>query len=771
MRLCNVRLLFFFLLCLLVGHTLTCHSQEGTMPESRELVYLQTDKGIYETGEDLWFKIYVMDAQSLALSERSKTLFVEMLNAKDSIVWQEKYPVLSGIAEGHMYIDKDLKEGDYRIHAYTRFSFLNDTLRPVYPKKIRVVKSIAYKGTDSPQDEDRPVVRLSFFPESGDLIDGIPTKVAFKAQDAKGMPAKVAGRLQENGKEIARLETVHDGMGFVFILPRKTSSYKVVLSDGQEFSFAEVADSGLSIYLRKQTDEYLEFHLCQPKEAAPQKIRLTGRMRGKLYCMAEGTLRDILRIKIPVKEFPLQGIAEFTLYNENGQPMAERLVYVHPERKLHIELNTDSARYFTRGKGKLNVKVTDEAGKPVQAHLGLSIFDGAYQNELNPENMLSYCLLSTEIKGNIHNPAYYFDGNNKDRLAALDLLLLTQGWRRYVWEKADTAMLADCFLSDEIRGRQIIGKKKKRKELGNGEQLLQVSGPNAENRFVLIDSLGKFVVPTDLMLGLRGGYVYLKPMLDKDEYKPSVIVEETFGKADSLRKSCLSYFPYMNPSQVLSELQLDYPIISQDSSILLSEITVTGKKGRVFRDKMMGRLDSLAQMTLGVSWICGCKSDCGTFLNDYKGYSHHPIGCPGAPPKKKAPPVIGETYALIKYEPVGKKGGWNDGWIVTAKDHVIYQGEEFTEEELLRMNNLWRVKGYYGTREFYQPDELDMQSPMPDARNVLLWKPDIVTDEKGEAEVEFFCSDINTSFVGVMEGTDGLGNLGTSQCEFRVLKP
>ena len=735
-----------------------------------ETVYFQTDKGIYETGEDLWFKTYVMDAQSLALSERSKTLFMEMLNAKDSIVWQEKYPVLSGIAAGHVYVDKNLKEGDYRIHAYTRFSFLNDTLRPVYPKKIRVVKSIAYKGTDSPQDEDRPVVRLSFFPESGDLIDGIPTKVAFKAQDAKGMPAKVAGRLQENGKEIARLETVHDGMGFVFILPRKTSSYKVVLSDGQEFSFAEVADSGLSIYLRKQTDEYLEFHLCQPKEAAPQKIRLTGRMRGKLYCMAEGTLRDILRIKIPVKEFPLQGIAEFTLYNENGQPMAERLVYVHPERKLHIELNTDSVRYFTRGKGKLNVKVTDEAGNPVQAHLGLSIFDGAYQNELNPENMLSYCLLSTEIKGNIHNPAYYFDDNNKDRLSALDLLLLTQGWRRYVWEKADTAMLADCFLSDEIKGRQILGKKKKQKELGNGEQLLQVSGPNAENRFVLIDSLGKFVVPTDLMLGLRGGYVYLKPMLDKDEYKPSVIVEETFDKADSLRKSCLSYFSYMNPSQVFSELQLDYPVISQDSSILLSEITVTGKKGRVFRDKMMGRLDSLAQMKVGAAWVCsGCISGGGNieYLNDYKGYSHHPIGCPVPPPGKISSPVIGRKYYLIKYEPKGE----NNKWILTKLDEIIWKGEEFTEEELLRMNNLWRVKGYYGTREFYQPDELDMQSPLPDARNVLLWKPDIVTDEKGVAEVEFFCSDINTSFVGVMEGTDGLGNLGTSQCEFRVLKP
>ena len=770
MRLYNVRLLFFFLLCLLVGHTLTCHSQEGTMPESRELVYLQTDKGIYETGEDLWFKTYTLDAQSLALSDRSKTLFVEMLNAKDSIVWQEKYPILSGIAEGHVYVDKDLKEGDYRIHAYTRFSFLNDTLRPVYPKKIRVVKSIAYKGTNTPQEKDQPVARFSFFPEGGYLIDGIPTKVAFKALDEKGMPAKVKGVLLENGKDIAKLESVHDGMGFVFMLPRKGASYKAVLSDGREFPFAEVVSSGLSVHLRKQTDEYLEFLLSQPKGAAAQAIKLEGKMRGGLCCTATGTLSERLKIRIPLKEFPMQGIAEFTLYNADGQPMAERLVYIHPERKLHIELNTDSARYFTRGKGKLNVKVTDEAGNPVQAHLGLSIFDRAYQNELNPENMLSYCYLSTEIKGNIHNPAYYFDSNNKDRQAALDLLLLTQGWRRYVWEKADTAMLADCFLSDEIRGKQIIGKKKQ-KELANGGQLIQVSGPSTKSQFIIVDSLGRFTVSTDQMIALRGGYVYLKPMLDKDEYKPSIVAEESFYKADSLRKSCQSFFACMNPSLVVSDLALDYPVISQDSSILLSEITVTGKKGRIFRDKMMGRLDSLAQISIGVSWVCGCKSDCGTFLNDYKGYSHHPIGCPGAPPKKRVPPVIGETYALIKYEPVGKKGGWNDGWIITAMDHVTYQGEEFTEEELLRMNNLWRVKGYYGTREFYQPDELDVQSPLPDARNVLLWKPDIITDEKGEAEVEFFCSDINTNFMGVIEGTDGLGNLGTSQCEFRVLKP
>lgn len=101
---------------------------------------------------------------------------------------------------------------------------------------------------------------------------------------------------------------------------------------------------------------------------------------------------------------------------------------------------------------------------------------------------------------------------------------------------------------------------------------------------------------------------------------------------------------------------------------------------------------------------------------------------------------------------------------------ITWTGEEFTEEELLRMNNLFRTKGYYGKREFYKPAEADMLLPMPDARNVLMWKPDIITDEKGCAEVEFFCSDINTGFVGVIEGTDGIGNLGTSVCEFRVMK-
>lgn len=730
-----------------------------------EQVYLQTDKGIYEPGEDLWFKSYVLDRGSLSLSGGSRTLFVEMFDKKDSIVWQEKYPVQAGIADGHIYIDKELNPGDYRIHAYTGFSFLDDTIRPFYPKKIRIVKTIANKGNDSSAPLDRRVARLSFFPEGGNLIEGIPAKVAFKALDGKGMPVAVEGVLQENGQTVARLESVHDGMGSFMLCPRQGSSYQAVLSDGRTFAFPKIASSGLSLFLRKQTDEYVEFYISQPKGAVAQRIQLSGKMRGSLCCTAEGMLRESLKVRIPLKEFSRQGIAEFTLYNESMQPVAERLVYLHPQRKLHIRLRPDKERYKTREKGKLSIQVCDGNGKPVQAHLGLSLFDVAYKNESVPENMLSYSFLSTEIKGHIHNPAYYFDEENKDRLQALDLLLLTQGWRRYVWDK-DSTSVSLPFLSDEIQGRQVIGKKKKQQEVGNNSQLLQICGPNADSRFIMTDSSGRFTVPTELLVALRGGYVYVKPMLDKDEYKPEVFFDGDFSRVDSLRRYCKSYQAYQDIALLPSDrLPKENLVISQDSSILLSEVTVTGTKGRVFRDRMMGRLDSLAQMSLNNIYVC---SSCGLLLNyksDYQG--HHAVN--NCPAKGKKQPVDGETYPIAKYQHYGtQKGGV--AFTVIDRQNVVYHAPKLSEEELLRMNNLFRVKGYYGKREFYQPDELEMQSPIPDARNVLLWKPDIITDERGKAEVEFFCSDINTGFVGVIEGTDGVGNIGSSGCEFRVMK-
>lgn len=125
---------------------------EGLAGHPSELVYLQTNKGIYETGEDLWFKAYGLDAQSFGLSDRSKTLYLQMMDAKDSVVWREKYPIENGIADGHVYMDEKLEEGNFSLEAYTRHSFFNDTTEMLAARNIKVVKNIAH---DSGQAEKR----------------------------------------------------------------------------------------------------------------------------------------------------------------------------------------------------------------------------------------------------------------------------------------------------------------------------------------------------------------------------------------------------------------------------------------------------------------------------------------------------------------------------------------------------------------------------------------------------------------------------------------
>ena len=730
-----------------------------------ELIYLQTSKGIYETGEDLWFKAYQLNSLSFTFSNQSQTLYLQMINNKDSIVWQEKYPVENGMVFGHVYVSEKLADGDYFLEAYTRHSFHSDTTGIISSRKVRIIRNIAHDNQQS-EDMGKDSLRFDIFPEGGNLVAGLPSRVAFKATNGKGYPVEVKGTLYQDDTPVTLFESSHDGMGFFFFTPDAEKKYRIELEDGVCYSLPEICPQGMTLSLSKQDKKNLEFFISQTEGSPAQEVCLVGQIRGMICCVAKGVLKDRLKIKMPLSEFLYQGIAEFTLFNGDMQPVAERLVYVHPEKKLQINIEPDKKTYTLREKATLKIKVTDGNGVPVKTNLGLSVFDKAYINPADPVNILTHCYLSSQIRGKIHNPLYYFDEKNKDRMQAMDLLLLTQGWRRYVWNIEYAPDNENLFLSDEIIGIQSIHSKKKRKEAQGTEQLIQISGAEGNSLYVWADSTGSFTVGTDILKELRGGYVYLKPMLS-NEHKPQLEIEDYFPQIDSLRKKKQRYYPIMDISQSVKEQILDMPVVSNDSTILLDEVVVTRKASRPFRDKFMGRLDSLAQMDIGMPWVCP-----DGHLENYKdGYTvhHDPRYCPNAnivPLEERSKPVEGKTYRIIK--PKYFDGGkW---FIVEDEQYVVYHGPIYSEEELLRRNNLWRAKGYYVAREFYQPDEIDMQLSTPDARNTLLWQPSVITDEKGEATVSFYCSDINTGFVGIAEGVDGTGLLGTGKCEFRVVR-
>jgi len=160
-------------------------------------------------------------------------------------------------------------------------------------------------------------------------------------------------------------------------------------------------------------------------------------------------------------------------------------------------------------------------------------------------------------------------------------------------------------------------------------------------------------------------------------------------------------------------------------------------------------------------WVCKHG-----YLENYReGYSHE---CHDTP-KIEQKPIEGQVYRVIKYVDAGRADGLK---VVKDVYDIGLQYPKLTEEELMKMNNLSRVKAYYIHREFYQPnyDNAALLETVPDFRNTLLWSPLVSTNEKGEATVEFFCSDINTGFVGKIEGVSREGLLGTKDFEFAVRK-
>lgn len=729
----------------------------GFGQEDNDMLYIFPSKDVYETGEDMWFKAYLMDRQTLALSDRSQTLYLQMRSETGDVVWSEKYPLTSGRGDGHVYIGDKWQQGEYFIEGFTRSSFTTDSTIAIRPRRIRVVDRVTQMDSISSKAvKQDSILRLSvkhrfdLFPEGGNLIDGVNTIVAFKATYGNGWPEDVSGVVTEDGHEIATIRSIHEGMGMFDLCPHRGKDYKVVLSDGKSYPFPAIEPSGLALRVTRNNSSGVTL-LISASDTITRQFTIFAKMRGMLCCSAKGTVKGQQKMKLPVDKFPTQGVAEITLVvGESEVPVAERLVYVNPTRQLSITAKTNRQQYNRRDEGKVTLQVTDPSGKPLVAELAVSIFDKAFLYQPGHENILSHCFLSEEIRGNIFNPTYYFDVQNKDRLQALDLLLMTQGWRRYVWDREPTQ--GQEILFDGVCG----------KDFKERWQYIQAFTPQSDTCMVMTDSLGRFEIDPTLMKSLRGN-IYLKPLVKSPKARLSLVTP--FDTINSYQQGRQRYLPQ---HYIFKTEHGERDITNGFGTVMLKDIYVTAKRKSPYRDKVMGSLDSLAILASG-EWVCDCKAaGANGYLNDYHGYSHHPEFATPRPGMKRRLPKRGETYRLIRYVPTGR-------YLVDVDmDHpphnIVYSGPQYSEEDLLKMYGMWKAQGYYPKREFYEPDPVELMTPTPDPRNTLQWKPAVLTDENGKAEVSFTASDVNTEFIGIAEAIDGTGLLGYQTFTFRIIR-
>jgi hypothetical protein len=404
-----------------------------------EKIYLQTDRPYYAAGDNIWFKLYITTGSAHRLSALSKSVNVELLDEQDSVKLWIRLPVTSGMARGDLSLPDTLHQGKYRLRAYTNW-MRNAGPDYYFDKQFIIGNETVHVPERKEAKRRKPAI--SFFPESGNLVNGLRSVVAFKAVSGDGLGIAVRGTITDRqDSTVCTFRSSHLGMGEFSFTPKKGKAYKASIS------YADGSNNIARLPATLNSGYVMHVNNADTTNIYVQVTAGTGLSADQVYLYAQsgGETRYIARNKpgmmpfnvvIPKSMFP-SGIAQFTLFSATGEPLNERIVFIDHQKEL-LKLNIDPAKLSTmqQGKVKIGLDVRNSGGKPILGSFSVGVIDESkiHSNEDNETTIISQLLLTTDLKGYIEQPAYYFNRDNDTTRSNLDILMLTQGYRRFAWK-------------------------------------------------------------------------------------------------------------------------------------------------------------------------------------------------------------------------------------------------------------------------------------------------------------------------------------------------
>jgi hypothetical protein len=448
-----------------------------------EKVYLHTDRQFYGAGDDIWFKAYLINAQDNRPINTSKNLYAELISPENKIVTRLIITLNNGLGHGDFQLAEGVPPGNYILRAYTNWmrNFGNNF---IFEKSITVVDpKAAPAGANSAKT--LPEVAVQYYPEGGSLVEGVSSLIAVKAERKDGRALSLKGSVFSTaGDTVARFSTDSLGMGVFTLLPLPGQTYqaKVRYADKTMLAKLPVAlSNGLTLKIYKKDADNYAVVSCNEAALAtysPQTLTLKARTYGKVTFQQTLQLSASSKaVLIPTGQLPA-GITSITLYDGEQKPNCERLMYVENPQKASVSLSLNKTVYGPREPVTVEVKATDKQGQPLNASFSLSAVDATL---IPPEesNITAYMLLQSELKGEVKHAALYFDTTNVQRLKQLDQLLLTQGWRDFLWKRlADTA-LRIAYIPEQ--GISISGKVQDKKSGNVTGANITLIAPHASN--------------------------------------------------------------------------------------------------------------------------------------------------------------------------------------------------------------------------------------------------------------------------------------------------
>ena len=456
-----------------------CHAETSTVDSLRrfagnihqfnrifpqEKVYLQFDNTSYYAGETIWFKAFVTSASDLSRA-KSKVLYVDLVSPAGEVLQQQKLMIVAGQADGSISLvdvstaqarDKrgmlEYPSGFYEIRAYTSY-MLNFDENIVFSRVFAVFEkpgkeggfydsnpTIRLRKTDSntdqrPRTEKINDINCSFYPEGGHLIIGKPCRVAFKVTDGTGFGADAQVTLQESG---ITFSAVHDGMGEFTFTPQQRRNQVSVTAGGKTrtFNLPQAQASGLTLKAQPQEDDEILVTVNGTDDFNGTTFGMTLTCRGELIdfgTIVTGSTPTVRSVSL--KGAP-EGVCRIHLFDSNGTLYASRSFYHHSLiiKTPVLEVATDKDSYAPFDKVTMSFKLDDGHGNPFRDRFCLAVRDVRSQGSSLADDLRTSMLLSSDLRGMIETPSWYFDSDSPERAHALDLLCMVQGWERYDWD-------------------------------------------------------------------------------------------------------------------------------------------------------------------------------------------------------------------------------------------------------------------------------------------------------------------------------------------------
>lgn len=860
-----------------------------------EKVYLHFDKPYYAVADTMWFKGYVTIEQNLP-SPLSKILYVEVFNAKDSLMQTIKLPIKNSVAYGNIPLNmQNYKQGNYYVRAYTLWMInfgdayfftknipigeaidkqlitnitfnteqsdkaikttakiqFRDISKKAYANKTvnwKVISnydeyakgrgttdqngvlnvvitskageaitkgsiiaeiSIAEKETASASFNLKQTVNdldFQFFPEGGQLINGIPNQVGFKALKNNGLGVDVKGSITDDqGSQIVTFTTANAGMGSFFITPEigKTYKAKITFNDNivKTFDLPKAATAGIGLQIVNSNSEFVNLKILANdlffetnKEKTFFIVAQTGNV---IFYAAKANLKNqVIITKIPKKNFP-SGIVQITLFNNKNEPLSERLAFILHQDAMNLAVKTDLPSYKPRQKVKMTIDAKS-AGLPIIGDFSVAVIDEQKVpvDENKETTILSSLLLTSDLKGYIEKPNYYFVKTDDKKLADLDKLMLTQGYRKFSYKEILADQFPTIFYLPE-QGINITGTLRDRTgmPIKKGAMRLMVPGKpiSAETT---TSNMGLFnfqnlTFPDSSQVVVSAKYnanaANLMIMLNG---APIPAIGKNTNIADEVANIDTVLSAYLNNSQkqyrylrTLKTVEIKGAAVKKPNHADHSALSGLGT--------IPDHLLSADRFTGGCALLLNCLKSMATGMTfdvenfyvtrDFNSGSRTPVQVfiNGNPVDARDINNVSveelesiEIFLRDELGTVDRVYGTKGVLVINTKKAPV--GKKISKQELMDMipkTNIitFSPMGYSKEREFYNPKYLPNAAiTSNDLRTTIYWNPKVVTDEKGNISFEFFNADGRGTYRAVVEGLDKNGNIGRAVYRYTV---